>query len=231
MNQGNQQQIDFSSLLASSVHDIKNTLTSIIHHINEITTQLENTQLHTHTQTLNAETKNLSLQLVSLLTLYKIEHKQYFINIDEVDVRYFLEAAIQPYSETLHLKNIELTLTCDEDLVGYFDETLMSGVVGNIINNALRYTKDCILIKADETDNGMLRIAISDNGCGYPSSMLNSDNELPESPMSFSNGNTGLGLYFSKTITGLHKNKGRHGDIIIDNQGISNGGRCQIRLP
>ena len=229
MIQDNQQAINFSSLLASSVHDIKNTLTSIIHHINEIAAELESTSLHAHTQTLNSETRNLNLQLVSLLTLYKIEHKQYFINIDEVDVHHFLNKAIHPYTETLHLKNIELTLRCDEDLVGYFDETLMSGVIGNIMNNALRYTKDNILIEANEEDNGMLCIAISDNGPGYPSSMLN--NASPETPISFSNGNTGLGLYFSKTITGLHKNKGRHGMVIIDNHGISNGGRCQIQLP
>jgi hypothetical protein len=49
--------------------------------------------------------------------------------------------------------------------------------------------------------------------------------------ISFDNSNTGLGLYFSKLVAEIHKNKGRHGYINTTNEGIDGGGCFAIYLP
>jgi signal transduction histidine kinase len=103
--------------------------------------------------------------------------------------------------------------------------------MSNVINNLYKYTKDKILISTSIKDNYLL-IQIKDNGPGYPENMLvTHENTDKEKSISFENSNTGLGLYFSRLVAELHKNKGKNGYITTSNDGIDGGGCFSIYLP
>jgi two-component system sensor histidine kinase SenX3 len=73
-------------------------------------------------------------------------------------------------------------------------------------------------------------IKIMDNGPGYPEDMLIFNDDHQRS-ISFDQASTGLGLYFSRLVAELHKNKSRHGFIKTTNEGIDGGGCFSIYLP
>ena len=222
--------MDFSSILASTVHDMKNSLSSVINTLDDLTTEFEETlQSNKKIASLKYESKRLNNQLIVLLTLYKLENRQYSLSVEDHPVKEFLEDAVLPYQELLELNNIALTINCDNHAVWFFDENLLAGVIGNIINNAYRYTEDTIAIYAEIKEN-QLHISIEDNGPGFPQELLDKTSPTKKS-ISFQSGSTGLGLYFSQRIAEMHKNKNNRGYIQIDNLGINNGGRFSLVLP
>ncbi len=222
--------LDFSSIIANSVHDIKNSLGMVITTLDELTEELKNcSNSADKLANLKYESKRINSQLIVLLTLYKFENKQYHLTITDHNVKDFIEEACLPYQELLDNKNVRLIINCSGDLVWFFDESLITGVIHNIINNAYRYTHDTIEITAEEKDN-MLSITIADNGKGFPEKLLKSTHPTQKN-ISFQSGSTGLGLYFSGIIAKSHRNKGYSGYIQIDNKGPAQGGRFSLFLP
>ena len=145
--------LDFSSLLANTVHDMKNSLTTIINTLDELTDELDAVKKDRRASSLQYESKRLNSQLIILLSLYKIENKQYYLDIDEHSLYDFLTECAVAHQELLQLNNISLDIQCPKDLVWYFDSNLLSGVISNIINNAYRYTHDRIILEASLRDD------------------------------------------------------------------------------
>jgi len=221
--------IDFSSILASCVHDMKNSLSMVINTLDDIT----DNDAHAHPEEierLKYESKRVNNQLVQLLALYKIGNKQYFLNITETNVRDFVEETLIPHVDLLKKRNITLKIEIDNELVWYFDEPLIKSVINNIVNNAYQYTKDQVCISA-ELNNNNLRLCITDNGDGYPKEMLQKFKETTKTSINVNTGSTGLGLFFCRQVADLHKNKKKSGTIELDNNGIDGGGRFTLSLP
>ncbi len=225
----NKPSIDFSSILASCVHDMKNSLSMVINTLDNITDN--DTQAHPEEiERLKYESKRVNNQLVQLLALYKIGNKQYFLNIAENNVRDFVEEALTSHVDLLKKRNITLKIDIDSELVWYFDEALIKSVINNIVNNAYQYTKNQICISAELNDN-TLRLCIMDNGGGYPEKMLHKFEETKKTSINVDTGSTGLGLFFCQQVAELHKNKENFGSIELNNNGIDGGGRFILSLP
>ena len=109
------------------------------------------------------------------------------------------------------------------------DEELVGNVIGNAFSNAVRYTKDRVRLSA-RVEDGMLEIRIEDNGRGYTEEMLE-QGRMASRPVDFDGGSTGLGLYFSSVIAQLHRNRGRAGQIRLENGGAFGGGCFILTLP
>jgi K+-sensing histidine kinase KdpD len=223
--------IDFSSILASSVHDMKNSLAMLLGSLAEITGDCSPETCPSHGKFLRIqhETQRVNRDLVVLLSLYKMDQGQYFFNVDEIEISDYLEEIILEYKALLQGHNIRITFQCDDELVGYFDRILIASVLKNIITNAYQYTKDSIIISA-EMSQGYLKISVLDNGKGYPPQML-IDNTIKPSSIDIGTGSTGLGLYFSDRVAKLHKNKEQKGYIQLTNDADTQGGIFSIFLP
>ncbi len=223
--------IDFSVILASTVHDMKNSLAMLLGSLTDITNQCNPNTCPSHNKFLNIqhETQRLNRELVILLTLYKMDQEQYFFNIDEIDITEYLEEIILEYKDLLQGYGIKITLECAPGLTGYFDRNLVSSVIKNVISNAYRYTNDNILLSA-EMENDFLKISVIDNGPGYPQHMI-IDGSIKPSGINISTGSTGLGLFFSEKVAVLHKSKNKIGYIQLNNCHDSTGGFFSIYLP
>jgi signal transduction histidine kinase len=227
----NDKDIDFSTILASAAHDMKNSLAMLLGSLTEITNQCDASTcpVHNKFRRLQHETQRVNRDLILLLTLYKLEQGQYFFNADEINLNNYLEEIILEYKDLLEGHGISMSLECEGVLTGYFDPNLISSVIKTIISNAYQYTNDNILISAKMVD-GYININVIDNGPGYPQQLIYTD-DTQRTGINFDTGSTGLGLYFSKKVAGLHKSKNKTGYIQIKNRIDAEGGCFSIYLP
>lgn len=222
--------IDFSFVLASSVHDMKNSLGMLL---NTLSAMMANSppkdaQQAQFFSVLEYEAARINGELVQLLSLYRMDENTMSVVIDEHHVIDIIEEQIARNDTLLKSRRIDVQVDCDGDSIWYFDSELIGGVLNNLIVNCARYSREQLLINVAE-ENGFLCIAIADDGQGYPDNML--VGPLPQTPVSFSSGNTRLGLLFTRKVLELHKSKKGQGYMTIANNGPLGGGVLTLYLP
>jgi len=226
--------LDFSAIIASSVHDMKNSIQLLLGTLDEVIDELPGgTPAHARILRAEAEGRRVNDHLVQLLTLYKLGNTQQGLCPEEHDVAEFLEELYIENREVLALRNIELVIDCDDYLQWFFDRELLKGVVNNLITNAQQYTKDKILLSA-AVDEKRLLLTVDDNGPGYPEAMqkrYGATKDITPRDNTANTGGTGLGLFFSATIVHMHTNRNQRGYLQTSNDGIDGGARCSISLP
>lgn len=224
------QDIDFNTIMASSVHDMKNSLSIILDTTETLSHDDSlNQNQHQALDLLHIEGERLNNTFLQLLALYRIENKQYSLNIDSHNIFDCLEEAMFENETLLAHHNIEIEIQSERELEWFFDRALTLGIINTIINNALRHARNKIILAADNDDNGVV-ISILDDGPGYPDKVINSDDNEQQG-LNFNSGNTGLGLHFAKVVADMHHKGDQHGHIELCNAGIDGGGRFSIYLP
>lgn len=223
--------LDFSTVIASSVHDMKNSLSMLLYTLDEIAGQCDPIECPASAKFLQLqyEGQRVNNHLIQLLTIYKMGNSQCATNFTEQYLDDFLDECALQYEGLLTPKGIDIESNCEAGLVSYFDRELVAGVVNNVINNAYRYSRNKIRLSGKQED-GYVVISIKDNGAGYPPAML-CDSSRGVSGVNFSTGSTGLGLYFSSLVAEAHENQGRKGFIRCTNDGIEGGGCFSIYIP
>ncbi|MBX3617372.1 sensor histidine kinase [Nitrosomonas sp.] len=219
------------NFLISSVHDTKNSLCMLLSSLDKTLTNTDVEKLSTHTELVrvNEEARRINNHLAQLLTLYKLGQRIYPFDAQYICLSDFLSGIAAQYSELLRFRKITLETHVSPELHWYFDEDLINAVIGNAINNAIRYTRDRICIFAEEKEN-LLLLRVEDNGCGYPAAMLRNNNDFMYriDPLS---DNTGLGFYFSTMVVRMHQNRGDCGKLALENGGFMNGACFVVSLP
>lgn len=227
-----QEDIDFSDFIASSIHDMKNSLNIQIGFLEELMgacrDKVDGAMLGQLGHTIY-EANRMNVNLIQILSLYKLGKSIYPVDIAEQSVNEVLEEVVLQNQSIMGYKGIAVSVACDEDCYWYFDRDLVTGVLVNALNNAYHYTTDKIRIAAQARD-GMLEVRVEDNGKGYPESLLQ-ENVAANKGISFSSGSTGLGFYFSARVAGMHRNAGKQGALSIENGGAYGGGCFVLTLP
>lgn len=227
----NQASMDFSMVIASTVHDMKNSLSTLSQSHNRWLEQLTEEQRDTPEHgVIEYEFARLNGMLVQLLGLYKLDVNQLPLRPDYHEMDDFIESQLAHHQEVLNSRGIVATSEVDALIpLGFFDRELIGTVVGNILVNAIRHADKTIAVSVRE-DEGQLCIVINDDGEGYPASMIEkqADYALGINQVS---GSTGLGLYFAARIAEQHQRNGVHGRIELANGGRLGGGVFSIFLP
>ena len=213
--------VDFTAILASSIHDMKNSLGTIrelVQHLNK--TDIPDKNL----MQLEFETSRMNNSLMQLLSLYKIEIDQLQLQVDEYSISEIINDIKAQQSALLDLSHITLETEYNEDTLCYCDFYLICNAIGSILNNAQRYSHQRVIFSAGQ-HKGYTYFSIEDDGEGFP------DNLLMENGINFNNGNTGLGLYFVANIARLHSNRDKHGYIETTNDSRLGGAKFTLFLP
>lgn len=224
-------EIDFSTILAASVHDMKNSVGMLIASLEGVMDDMPpaNEVQSRRFSTLHYEASRISGDLVQLLTLYRMQNSLLPVRIDEHYVLDIFDDQIARNDKLLESAGINMKVDCDDNLNWYFDLDLIGSVVHNILINCARYTKSALSIAAEVRDD-MLRISINDDGPGFPTEMLEkSAGQLEEDEVR--SGKTHLGLHFAQQIASAHKQNNRCGYIKLSNGGSLGGGLFEIFIP
>lgn len=217
----------FPAVLASTVHDIKNSLGILLELTRQLALKVQDRA--EDISQLEFEATRINHGLMQLLVLYKIDADKFCLMIDAYPVIDILNEARDQQSRLSRLNQIEVVIECPDDLLCFCDYPQVTNALATILNNALRYTRAKVLVSAVE-QRGYLRLAIEDDGEGYPPEILDAD--LSGSvDLDWISGNTGLGLFFVSVIAGLHKNGDQCGYVSVDNQSRLGGARFCLFLP
>jgi signal transduction histidine kinase len=226
------ERMDMAEAFAMVSHDIKNSLGVLLQDLEAImeTCDVSTCSLRENCAGMEYEVRRINNNLVKMLTLFKVDGGSYVLNLDAHSVIDFLHEAMLEQDSVMQQKGIACEVECSDDLYWYFDRNLMMGVMGNVLCNALRYTKDRVRAYARKVEEG-LEITIEDNGDGFPDFMLDEQRELALPSTGFLNNNTGLGLYFTKRVLDLHRHDQRLGDVLLSNDAELGGGKLTLLLP
>lgn len=226
-----EQGLDFSMVIASTVHDMKNSLATLTTAHTQWLSRLSDVQRDTpENGVIEYEFANLNGMLVQLLGLYKLGVNQLPLRPDYHELDDFIGAQLAHQQEVLDSRGIIASVEVDDlSPLGFFDRELIGSVVANIIVNAIRFARGNILVTLGD-DQGQLKISINDNGPGYPAHMIEHQTDYVLG-INQGSGSTGLGLYFASHIARLHARNGVHGRIEIANGGALGGGLFSIYLP
>jgi two-component system sensor histidine kinase KdpD len=217
-----------TALLNSISHDLRTPLVSIT---GALTAFQENEQLKGQAraellQTALSEANRLNRLVGNLLDMTRLEGGAIKPIRQSVDVREIVEIALEEYRERLSGRNVEISISNDLPFVEV-DPVLVGRAVGNVVDNALKYSPPGSPLEVKATSRGSrVELEIADRGPGIPANELDSvfdkfhrvnrPNQL---------GGTGLGLSISK---GLIEANG--GSISLFNR-PQGGLSVQIALP
>lgn len=224
------QELDFSFVLASSVHDMKNSLGMLLSSLEEIIEESDSKsdeQKH-QISILQYEATRINTELVQLLSLYRFQNQSDVLKIDENYISDTIEDQIARNHMLFKTQDIELVVECEGDLVWYYDNDLIGNVIHNVLVNGTRYASKKMLLNV-KLENDFLVIKIADDGNGFPDSMINAASL--ESDAHRDGNSTQLGLFFAAKIAGFHQQKGRKGSIQLSNGGALGGGVFTITIP
>jgi len=225
------QQLDFSLVLASSVHDMKNSLGMLLNSLEVVIEDSQEKQDHTqkkHFSILQYEASRINSELIQLLTIYRLQDKNLPLNVDEHYIYETFEDQLARNDMLFKTKGIDVVIDCDQDLVWFYDNELLGNVIHNVLINAARYAKAKIILSAAIVDQE-LKVSIADDGNGFPAFMLEAE-PLSEDVKKSSN-STHLGLFFAAKIASFHKKNSIKGRINLSNEGPLRGGVFSIYLP
>lgn len=221
MSQQDPVDIDFATALSAAVRDMKNAITMVLDTVDEL--RAEHPDSSGRFNTLHYEAERLHNDLEQLLGIYRLSENRLSAHLDEHHVPDFLQTQLARHTPLLDGLGFHYDVVA-EDISGFFDENLLTGVLNHAINNAIRYTTGRIRLGA-RTEMDYLVISVEDDGPGYPRHMQ--DMETVE----LRDASTSLGLVFASSVARLHTDGNRSGSIRLRNGGTLGGGIFEIRLP
>ncbi len=217
----------FSTVLASTVHDIKNSLGILHDRVRRISARRDHAD--PDFMQLEFEANRMNHCMMQLLALYKIDTEKFNLEIDEHPAHEILEEVRAQQSTLLQMDRTNLRIECSEELMSFCDFAHISNALGTIVNNAQRYSRGNIVLSADYHEHHVC-FCIEDDGEGYPKKLLAID-PINSAQIDWISGSTGLGLYFVAVIASLHRNNDKQGFILIDNESRLGGARFRLFLP
>ncbi|MFC1602647.1 sensor histidine kinase [Pseudomonadota bacterium] len=220
----------FEAALALTIHDVKNSLALFLDRVEAL--QARDEIAGKKYADFKYEIKRINNNLIRLLALYKVGAENFSLQSDFYYIDDFLTEIGAEYAAVLKDKGIELIIECSDGLNASLDKGLVHGVLDNALNNAARYTQSKIVLKAVQKD-GFLILSVQDDGPGYPEQMLVKNQQQMDcnTDIDVSNSTTGLGIFFSQIVAGLHQANGDAGFIKMTNQGDLGGSSFSIHLP
>lgn len=192
-----------NDLYAAVVHDVKNQLAELALRLGE----------RSDAQREMVITLNAARRLSEMLLVYRQEQEQLRVNSDSVDAGDFLAIVAAEYRELFPDLEIDID-DAKAPAFTFFDDALVRMALANAMHNACRAARSRVKLTAYE-QNKMLVLQVTDDGEGYPESVLRHGGE---SPSVVSGRGTGLGLYLARKIAALHCLDNRCGRIELSNE-------------
>lgn len=150
----------------------------------------------------------LNLIIDDLLLLAKLEQSGgEVIEIEEQKIKPILDSVVEDFEIKAGNKKIEINIKCEEDLKGKLNRHLLEQAIGNLLDNAIKYSdKKTTIEVGGYQQNNELKIYVDDEGYGI------SEEHIPrlferfyriDKARSREEGGTGLGLAIVKHLVNV----------------------------
>lgn len=167
--------------------------------------------------------------LINLLTWAQAQTGEIKIVKEKLDLKELVENCISLYGQSASLKHIDIVSNIPEDVILAVDKDTSLIFIGNLINNAIKFTPTGGLISIEVDDNDeFISIHIQDTGIGMPPEVLKKLFRIDETVSTVGTNNekgTGLGLILCREF--VEKNGG---SITVHSE-VSKGSEFVISFP
>ena len=146
--------------------------------------------------------EKLEFLIDSLIKSSRLESDMIKLNMGKVNIFHVLELAVNDVVHKADRKEMELSIQCGQDMTAVCDVKWTAEAIGNILDNAVKYTPEGGNISIDVSPGEMYtKIQIRDTGKGIASGHYNDifKRFYRESSVSEEEG-LGLGLYIARNI-------------------------------
>ena len=177
------------------------------------------------------QVKHMTRLVEDLLDVSRITLGKVTLRKKEADVAQILRAGIELTRPLIDEKRHEMTITLPvEPLVVVGDPARLAQVVGNLLNNAAKYTEEggTIALSAERQAEQVV-IKVKDNGIGIAAELLPHVFDLftqAERTLDRSQGGLGIGLALVKSLVTMHG-----GSVEANSDGPGAGSELVVRLP
>jgi signal transduction histidine kinase len=172
---------------------------------------------------------NLLVLIEEFMDYRRIEEGKLEFNFEKLDIISLIREIVEKMKLLAMEKNLNLDFESKFDsIVMNVDKLRFSQVIQNLIDNAIKYTKEgWIKVKVDKEDNEVL-ISVSDSGIGMSKELQQKlfGQFVRDPSIKKEIRGTGLGLYIAKHIVEAH-----NGKIWAESEGIGKGSTFCIKLP
>jgi two-component system phosphate regulon sensor histidine kinase PhoR len=199
---------NFVSLIS---HDLKTPIAKIQAVLDRVLAQGPLTpELQSDLSSLKDYSEELNRYIQSILKVLRVESRDFKILKETGDINGIIENVVARLKPLARSKKIELNLNLEPMFLIEIDVTLMTEVILNIVENAIKYTPESgkVNIRSFETDSDVC-VEIEDSGEG----IAPEDQELVwkkfvrGKSQDYKTKGTGLGLYLVKYFIELHGGK------------------------
>ncbi|MFT3836712.1 MAG: hybrid sensor histidine kinase/response regulator [Myxococcaceae bacterium] len=160
-----------------------------------------------------------------LLDVSRLSASKLHLNLAPVDLSSLVREVVKRQAPELTAVGIEVELSVEDDVVGWWDKGRLEQVLSNLIDNARKYAAGARLRLQLTQSGGRALLNVSDQGPGIPPDRLPTifqrftRAELPDDARGF-----GLGLWIVSQLIERH-----HGTIAVESD--ASGTRFAIGLP
>ena len=220
-----------SEFLSFASHQVKAPMAVVKGYAELIFEGIENVpeQAKDFAKKIKESVDNLLVLIEEFMDYRRIEEGKIEFNFEKLDIISLIREIVEKMKLLAMEKNLSLDFESKFDsLVMNVDKLRFSQVIQNLIDNAIKYTKEgWIKVKVDKEDNEVL-ISVSDSGIGMSKELQQKlFGQFVRDPLIKKEiRGTGLGLYIAKHIVETHKGK-----IWAESEGVGKGSTFYIKLP
>ncbi len=223
--------VDF---VANASHELRTPLATILGYSETIAdeTDLDPDLRTTFGSTIRSEAKRMLRIIEDLMSLSRIEAVRFVTPADRVSIAKVVASAVENAGRTAGAERCGIHLQVQDGLPQVLaDQAQLMQLVDNLLSNAIRYgceRGECAIRVSANSDDGFVRISVSDNGPGIDREHLSRVTERfyrVDAARSRESGGTGLGLAIVKHIVERHR-----GTLQIRST-VGEGTEVVVRLP
>lgn len=200
---------DFSYAM---IHDMKNPISSISMGLKVLRSGKvddKSEKREKYFEILETESQHLLALANKVLAISKLEHGQLLLDKDWIELRPMLDVLLDTFTAKAD-KPTTFRLNLEEEGV-YADAEYLKEALSNLIDNAIKYSKDTVDIQITSClNNHYTQIMVKDNGIGIPLAAQRTVFDKFERVISKSGDNSkkvpgfGLGLNYVMNVTRAH---------------------------
>lgn len=223
-----------SNFLASMSHELRTPMIGILGFSEILCSELQNDELKKYAEMISSGGKRLLETLNLLLDISIIEAQKVYVEKKTLDIIEIVKSVLLLFENAATKKNITLQIeSVFDNFIIQTDEQIIIQILNNLINNAIKFTKDGIVkIVIDKEvlkENNYLSIKIIDSGIGIPKEMhkiIWEEFRQVSEGRSRSFTGTGLGLTIAKKLVAK-----LDGEIWLESSEPGKGSTFKIIIP
>jgi len=203
-------------LFSIIAHDLRSPFTSLLaltRLIADKSASLSIEDIREHAVSVDKSARNVYKLLENLLEWSQLQGGRVKYSPECIFFYKLVESCVRTYVDTARQKDIEIKVHISKSLMVYGDQRMLRSLLGNLISNALKFSKNGGLVEifAEKSSKKQVLVKVSDTGSGMDRDTLKKlfriDKKIQPNSDVTGEPSSGLGLILCKEFVEKHKGK------------------------